>query len=129
MGIIKKEYLIFQDKIDENNQSGFIIKNSVIRDISIMSERISPVYLLQLKYYPLCLQCNVNRKDEHQPKYLVSAREWGGFGYKNCVTSLKCEFVTFLVAAALHHFTSRLIDLFQNGVNFFYKYMPYKVIL
>jgi hypothetical protein len=102
LGIIKKEYLIFQDKIDENNQSGFIIKNSVIRDISIMSERISPVYLLQLKYYPLRLQCNVNRKDEHQPKYLVSAREWGGFWVQKLCNFIKvrvrnvssCSYIT-----------------------------------
>lgn len=82
-----------------------------------MIERPSPVHLLQLKYYPLRLQCNVNRKVEHHPKYHVSAREWGFLRKKNCVTSLKCEFVMFLVTATLHHFATRLIDLFQNGVN------------
>jgi len=42
-----------------------------------MSERLRSVHLLQLKYYPLRLQRNVKRKDEHHPKYRVSAREWG----------------------------------------------------
>jgi hypothetical protein len=81
-----------------------------------MNERLRSVHLLQLRYYPLRLQCNVNRKDEHHPKYQVSAREWGFLLTKIVLTSLKCEYITFLVTATLHHLTTRLIDLFQNGV-------------
>jgi hypothetical protein len=87
-----------------------------MRDIWIMSERLGLVHLLQLIYYQIRLQCNVNRKDEHQPKYHVSAREWG-FYVQKLYDFIRVHFVMFLVTATLHHFTTRLIDLFQNGVN------------
>jgi hypothetical protein len=76
----------------------------------------NPAYVLQLEYYPLPLECNVNRKDEHEPNITFQQGNWS-FYVKKFVTSLKCEFVTFLVAATLHLFTTSLINLFQNGVN------------
>jgi len=83
-----------------------------MRYIWIMSERLGPVHLLQLIYYPLRLQCNVNKKDENRPKYHVSTREWGFYVQK------LCDFIKFRVRdvscysyiVPLHYLTNRFVS-------------------